>query len=291
MRPSTPGSHRRGLGHQLGELHPRRGDVAQPAQRAGRRRASRPSRASGPAPRGRTRARGPARSAAKSASAANTTPEVPSATDSGPGAVDADAQGAGRLVARRRRRRGRRRRCRPDDLGRLERARQPSRRRSRARRAPRRTTSGARRRTAACPTRRRRRSPARRSAAGARSPWAAARARSAASCSGSCRRIHSSFGAVKPVSARLPVSAISRSKPTRSSISAHSARRALVVPQDRRADHPLGGVERDEPVHLAREPDRRPGARRRASPSASSRRAPPVLGVLLGPARARRRSG
>ena len=41
--------------------------------------------------------------------------------------------------------------------------------------------------------------------------------------SGSCLRIHSSLGAVKPVSARLPVSAIRRSRPTRSSISAHSA--------------------------------------------------------------------
>src|SRR5215203_2792710 len=41
--------------------------------------------------------------------------------------------------------------------------------------------------------------------------------------SGSCLRSQSSFGAVKPVSARLPVSAISRSRPIRSSISAHSA--------------------------------------------------------------------
>ena len=41
--------------------------------------------------------------------------------------------------------------------------------------------------------------------------------------SGSWRRSQRSFGAVKPVSARLPVSSISRSRPTRSSISAHSA--------------------------------------------------------------------
>ena len=39
--------------------------------------------------------------------------------------------------------------------------------------------------------------------------------------SGSCSRTQSSFGAVKPGSARLPVSSMSRSKPTRSSISAH----------------------------------------------------------------------
>ena len=36
-------------------------------------------------------------------------------------------------------------------------------------------------------------------------------------------RSHSSFGAVKPVSARFPVSSISRSSPIRRSISAHSA--------------------------------------------------------------------
>ena len=44
-----------------------------------------------------------------------------------------------------------------------------------------------------------------------------------ANVSGSWLRSQSSFGAVKPVSARLPVSRISRSSPTRSSISAHSA--------------------------------------------------------------------
>ena len=64
---------------------------------------------------------------------------------------------------------------------------------------------------------------ARRTAAAARSPWAAARARSARSASGSCSRSHSSFGAVKPVSARLPVSSTRRSKPTRRSISSHCA--------------------------------------------------------------------
>ena len=73
--------------------------------------------------------------------------------------------------------------------------------------------------------------------------------------SGSCFSSHSSFGAVKPVSARLPVAAISCSSPIRSSISSHSAPRALVVPQDRRPQHLLVGVERDEPVHLARQPD------------------------------------
>ncbi len=39
--------------------------------------------------------------------------------------------------------------------------------------------------------------------------------------------------------------------------------RALVVPEDRRAQHGAGGVERDEPVHLTRQPDagRRAGLR------------------------------
>ncbi len=41
----------------------------------------------------------PSGSAANSSSAANTTPEVPSTTDSGPGPVDADAERAGGLVA------------------------------------------------------------------------------------------------------------------------------------------------------------------------------------------------
>src|SRR6478752_2671319 len=41
--------------------------------------------------------------------------------------------------------------------------------------------------------------------------------------SGSCLRSQSSFGAVNPVSARLPVNSINRSRPIRCSISAHSA--------------------------------------------------------------------
>src|SRR4051794_4875339 len=41
--------------------------------------------------------------------------------------------------------------------------------------------------------------------------------------SGSCSRSQRSFGAVKPVSARFPVSSIRRSRPTRRSISAHCA--------------------------------------------------------------------
>src|SRR5215203_1557704 len=63
---------------------------------------------------------------------------------------------------------------------------------------------------------------------------------------------------------------------------------ALVVPQDRGADHRIGGVERHQSVHLPREPDSRhltvhePVER-------YLRCAPPVLRVLLGPARVRHR--
>ena len=63
-------------------------------------------------------------------------------------------------------------------------------------------------------------------------------------------------------------------------------RRALVVPEDRRPQHAVVLVEHDEPVHLPGEPDRaRPAAR--ASRRCAAR--PPVLGILLRPARLRRR--
>ena len=64
--------------------------------------------------------------------------------------------------------------------------------------------------------------------------------------------------------------------------------RALVVPEDRRPQHRVVGPERDEAVHLTREAERiavlpaELGQRRAA-------RLPPVLGVLLGPARLRGR--
>ena len=62
----------------------------------------------------------------------------------------------------------------------------------------------------------------------------------------------------------------------------------LVVPEDRRAEDPVGRVEQDEPVHLPGEPDRGRVARadRRQRPLA---RPPPVLRILLGPARLRNR--
>ena len=83
------------------------------------------------------------------------------------------------------------------------------------------------------------------------------------------------FGAVKPASARFPVSATSRSKPIRSSISRHSS---PVRPSFQRIagrSDAAARVESDEAVHLAGEPDRgrldaQVGERR-------LRRLPPVL--------------
>jgi hypothetical protein len=63
---------------------------------------------------------------------------------------------------------------------------------------------------------------------------------------------------------------------------------ALVVPEDRRAQHRLVGVERDETVHLAREPDAGDGLGAQLL-ERLLRPAPPVLGILLGPPRLRRR--
>ena len=101
--------------------------------------------------------------------------------------------------------------------------------------------------------------------------------------SGSCRRIQSSFGAVKPVSARLPVSSISRSRPTRSSISAHSAAVRWSFQRIAGRSARVVRVERDEAVHLARVAERiacLPAELRQRR----SARAPPVLWILLGPA-------
>ena len=56
--------------------------------------------------------------------------------------------------------------------------------------------------------------------------------------------------------------------------------RPLVVPEDRRAEHPLVLVEDDEPVHLPGEADRPVGK----TGEACLGRPPPVLGVLLRPA-------
>ncbi len=65
---------------------------------------------------------------------------------------------------------------------------------------------------------------------------------------------------------------------------------ALVVPDDRRPQHAVIGVERDQAVHLTGEPD----ALRRTGGGAQPRehglrRPPPILRILLSPAGARRR--
>ena len=92
---------------------------------------------------------------------------------------------------------------------------------------------------------------------------------------------------MKPGSARLPVLAIRLSRPSRSSISAHSApvRWSFQRIAGRSTCSLL--VEHDEPVHLAGEADRGrlDGERRERGLGG----APPVLGILLGPAGPRRR--
>ena len=66
---------------------------------------------------------------------------------------------------------------------------------------------------------------------------------------------------MKPVSARLPVSSISRSSPMpRLDLGALGCR-PLVVPEDRGPQHAVAVAERDEPVHLP--------ARARPGPSGS----------------------
>ena len=74
--------------------------------------------------------------------------------------------------------------------------------------------------------------------------------------SGSCRRSQRSFGAVKPVSARFPVSSISRSSPTRRLDLGALGLRPLVVPEHRGAQDAVLRVEHDEAVHLPGEADR-----------------------------------
>ena len=100
--------------------------------------------------------------------------------------------------------------------------------------------------------------------------------------SGSCRRSQSSFGAVKPGSARLPVSSISRCEPDALLDLVALGAGALVVPEDRRPQDPSLRVEGDEAVHLPGEAD--PAPRRHRAGRGRLGGAPPVLGVLLGPA-------
>ena len=74
--------------------------------------------------------------------------------------------------------------------------------------------------------------------------------------SGSWSRTQTSFGAVNPVSASLPVIAMSRSWPTASDLVA-GVSRPLVVPQDRRPQDLVPRVEEHRAVHLPGQADRR----------------------------------
>ena len=87
---------------------------------------------------------------------------------------------------------------------------------------------------------------------------------------------------MKPVSARFPVSWIRPLEADALLDLGALGRRALVVPEDRGAQHPVVLVERDEAVHLAGEADRG-----RLDAEVGQRglgRAPPVLRILLRPA-------
>ena len=279
VRPSAPGSQRRRLPDQ--RRRSRRRARPRRAARAASppRRASRPSRASRRAPRGRTRGRAPAASAANAGSAANTTPA---------GAErDRAAARAGRRRRRARRPPGRPPRPRPampsgvapGDLGRLEQPAAATRGRSPARRAPRRSSAAARRRAAACPTRRRRRSPARRSQL---QPHVVLGQHHVRDPRVGVRLVAAQPQQLRRGEAGQRAVAGQRDQPRRARRAPRSPRTrppCAVVPQDRGADHRVGGVERDEAVHLPAEPDaRRP---RRASAGerllgrrATSRRGP-----------------
>ena len=207
-------------------------------------------------------------------SAAKTTPDVPSTTDSGPGpttptpSAPACWSPAPPIAV--------------DSCA----SRQPLERDLQRRADLLATNAARRRRRAASPTPPRRRSPARRSAAAGRSPSGRSTCAACAHTSGSCLRTQTSFGAVNPGSARLPVSSTSREKPTVSSISAHSAPVRWSFQRIAGRSTRSAAVEQHEAVHLAGQPDRPvapDGVERRLG------RAPPVLGILLGPARLRDR--
>ena len=71
--------------------------------------------------------------------------------------------------------------------------------------------------------------------------------------SGSCRATQSSFGAVKPGMARLPATAVQFRRAFGQFgaflVAAH------VVPEDRRTQHAIGGIEQHRAVHLSRQAD------------------------------------
>ena len=221
VRPSAPGSHALGLGGQLGELAA--DDAAQPGAASPAAESITPIWCQAPGTawqKAWTRACGSAR---YSGSAAKTTPRGAHRDQSGPGRSTPDAEPARGLVARAGRDGDARSRVRPEtsgdsstvgshaavDLERVEHLVAP---------APLRDVEQQRAGGVGDVDR-----PLAGELAAARSPWAASRARCARSSRARACAATAASGAVKPVSARLPVSSTRRSKPTRSSISAHSA--------------------------------------------------------------------
>ncbi len=94
---------------------------------------------------------------------------------------------------------------------------------------------------------------------------------------------------MKPVSARLPVAATQAVDAAEPLLDlGRLGGRALVVPEQSRAQDAIAVVERDQPVHLAAQADARgrPGTARQFAEHLL-RGVPPDLRVLLGPARAR----
>ena len=115
-----------------------------------------------------------------------------------------------------------------------------------------------------------------------------------AASSGSFRRSHISFGAWKPVLARLPVIAITRSAPDPPVDLGALGLRARVVPEQRRPDRRTVLVDEHRAVHLAGEAkghDLVPRRGGRELTQRGHRTLPPVFRLLLGPAGSRRQQG
>ena len=93
---------------------------------------------------------------------------------------------------------------------------------------------------------------------------------------------------MKPASARFPVSSISRARPTRSSISAHSAPVRWSFQRIAGRSTASSAPSATRPCIWPEKPSGSPSFQP-SSASAAPARLPPVLGVLLGPARLRRR--
>ncbi len=156
-------------------------------------------------------------------------------------------------------------------------------------RGPRATSRGRRGRTGWSPRRRPCPGRTRRSAGAARSPWAGGRAPTRAQTSGSWSRTQTSFGAVKPgqgvVAGDLDESLRADGRPDHVALGG----RALVVPEDRRAQDGIG-PRREGRVRASGRSARPPRPRRPTTPvvgqdrpDRADRAVPPQLGRLLAP--------